>query len=211
MRGQQREDRADQRSQLIGIVIAFTITLSITLLVARRLVASIRRPLAALSSSARRLGSGDLAHRVELESFTEFNQVADSFNAMANAAAAESPGAHPPRVPRLAHRPSQPRAAVRPHRPCACAPRQHRRPSVARGPVRRHRRLQGDQRQPSSHSHGDEVLVEVGRRIGRRPASLRHVRAAGRRRVRRAARRPRRAGRGDAGRRADPARALEPC
>jgi diguanylate cyclase (GGDEF)-like protein len=55
----------------------------VALLVARRLVASIRRPLAALSTSAQRLGGGDLDHRVDLDSVSELNQVADSFNAMA--------------------------------------------------------------------------------------------------------------------------------
>ena len=40
------------------------------------------------------------------------------------------------------------------------------------------------------HSRGDEALVEVGRRLARRPAPLRHGRAPGRRRVRGAARGP---------------------
>jgi diguanylate cyclase (GGDEF)-like protein len=83
MRAEQRRDRTGQRSQLIWILLAFVTTLIVTLLVARRLVASIRRPLAALSISAQRLGGGDLAHRVDLDSFSELNQVADSFNTMA--------------------------------------------------------------------------------------------------------------------------------
>jgi diguanylate cyclase (GGDEF)-like protein len=83
MRAEARRDGTGQQSQRVWILIAFATTLIITLLVARRLVASIRRPLAALSTSAQRLGSGDLAHRVDLDSFSELNQVADSFNAMA--------------------------------------------------------------------------------------------------------------------------------
>ena len=78
-------DRSDQRTQLLGILLAFAVTLAVTLLIARWLIASVRRPLGSLRESARRLESGDLAHRAELDSFTEFNQVAEAFNAMAAA------------------------------------------------------------------------------------------------------------------------------
>jgi diguanylate cyclase (GGDEF)-like protein len=82
---QQIRGHAEQSQQLLGVIGAFALTLLITLFLARFFVASIRRPLRSLRSSARKLGSGDLSHRVELDSFTELNQVADAFNAMAEA------------------------------------------------------------------------------------------------------------------------------
>ena len=78
-------DRADQRTQLLGITLAFIATLMLTLLIARLFISSIRRPLRTLRTSAVKLGSGDLDHRAELDSFAEFNQVADAFNTMADA------------------------------------------------------------------------------------------------------------------------------
>ena len=78
-------DRADQRTQLLGITLAFIATLMLTLLIARLFISSIRRPLRTLRASAVKLGSGDLSHRAELDSFAEFNQVADAFNTMADA------------------------------------------------------------------------------------------------------------------------------
>ena len=78
-------DRSDQRRQLLRTLLAFTATLLITLLVARFFIGSIRRPLRTLRNSAFKLGSGDLDHRVELDSFDEFNEVADAFNAMSDA------------------------------------------------------------------------------------------------------------------------------
>jgi diguanylate cyclase (GGDEF)-like protein len=85
LRAQEATGRSDQRAHVLGILVAYAATLLITLLIARAFIASIRRPLRELRGGARRVGSGDLAHRVELDSFTEFNQVADSFNAMAEA------------------------------------------------------------------------------------------------------------------------------
>ena len=78
-------DRADQRRSCWASLLAFIATLMITLLVARLFISSIRRPLRTLRNSAFKLGSGDLGHRVELDSFAEFNQVADAFNTMADA------------------------------------------------------------------------------------------------------------------------------
>ena len=77
--------RSEQRDQLLAILTALIAALAITLLIARGFARSIRRPLRSLRGSARKLGSGDLDHRVELDSFTELNQVADAFNAMADA------------------------------------------------------------------------------------------------------------------------------
>jgi diguanylate cyclase (GGDEF)-like protein len=81
----ERSERADQRTQLLGITLAFVATLMLTLLIARLFISSIRRPLRTLRTSAVKLGSGDLSHRAELDSFAEFNQVADAFNTMADA------------------------------------------------------------------------------------------------------------------------------
>ena len=104
-------DRADQRTQVLGITLAFIATLMLTLLIARLFISSIRRPLRTLRASAVKLGSGDLSHRAELDSFAEFNQVADAFNTMADALRQSDHELQPPRVPRPAHRPRQPRAA----------------------------------------------------------------------------------------------------
>jgi nitrogen fixation/metabolism regulation signal transduction histidine kinase len=66
----------------LALAISFLLSLLIAILPAR-LRRAIARPLATLSASARRLGSGDLAHRVELRSFAEAEEVAESLNAMA--------------------------------------------------------------------------------------------------------------------------------
>ena len=77
--------RSEQRDQLVGVLATLAATLLLSLLIARSFGASIRRPLRSLRDSARRLGSGDLGHRVELDSFSELDQVADAFNSMADA------------------------------------------------------------------------------------------------------------------------------
>jgi diguanylate cyclase (GGDEF)-like protein len=81
----EQRERSGQRRSTLTLLIAFTLALVIAVLVARMLTISIRGPLSELRSSARRLGSGELGHRVELDSFTELNQVAEAFNQMAEA------------------------------------------------------------------------------------------------------------------------------
>jgi diguanylate cyclase (GGDEF)-like protein len=73
----------DQRNQGFALALSFLLSSLIAILLALRLRRAIARPLATLSASARRLGSGDLAHRVELRSFAEVEEVAGSLNAMA--------------------------------------------------------------------------------------------------------------------------------
>ncbi len=165
MREDQARDRAEQRAQLIGIVTAFAVTLLMALLVARRLVVSIRRPLAALSGSARHLGSGDLAHRVELDSFTELNQVADSFNAMATRLRQSR---H-----ELSHRAFHDSLTGLPNRALLFDRIAHalaRRGSTGDRPSIGVLFIDIDDfkavNDSLGHSHGDEVLIEIGRRIG---------------------------------------------
>jgi diguanylate cyclase (GGDEF)-like protein len=73
----------DQRTQGLALAISFLLSSGIAILLALRLRRAILGPLALLRASARRLGSGDLAHSVELDSFAELNEVAESLNAMA--------------------------------------------------------------------------------------------------------------------------------
>jgi diguanylate cyclase (GGDEF)-like protein len=165
MRSELRRDRSGQHTQLIGILIALTFTLIVALLVARRLVASIRRPLAALSGSARRLGSGDLAHRVELNSFSELDQVADSFNAMATRLRQSR---H-----ELSHRAFHDSLTSLPNRALLFDRIAH---ALARGGSTGDRPSIGvlfvdiddfkGINDSMGHSHGDDALVEIGRRIG---------------------------------------------
>jgi diguanylate cyclase (GGDEF)-like protein len=78
-----RGSAGDARVQTIALVVSFLISSGIAIAIALHLRAAIGRPLALLRASARRLGRGDLDHRVELNSFAEFAEVADSLNAMA--------------------------------------------------------------------------------------------------------------------------------
>jgi GGDEF domain-containing protein len=73
----------DQRMQGLALALSFLLSSLIAVGLALRLRRAIARPLATLSASARRLGSGDLAHRVELHAFAELHEVAESLNAMA--------------------------------------------------------------------------------------------------------------------------------
>ena len=77
--------RTEQREQLVLVLATLVATLLVTLLIAGALANTLRRPLRTLRDSARMLGSGDLDHRVELDSFAELDDVADAFNAMAAA------------------------------------------------------------------------------------------------------------------------------
>ena len=169
-------ERSDRRAQLLVTVLAFGVTLMITLMVARLFIASIRRPLRSLRGSALKLGSGDLTHRVELDSFAEFNAVADAFNAMSDALRKSDHELDLPRLPRPAHGPGQPGADVQPHHPRARAPRArgHRRP--ARRPRRLQVRQRGSRPQPRRRgARGDRPAPP------RRRAPLRHDRAPRRR------------------------------
>ena len=60
-------------------VVAIVLALLISLLVARKVL----RPLAVLSDGARRLGAGDLDHRIDMRTGDEFGEVAAEFNGMA--------------------------------------------------------------------------------------------------------------------------------
>ena len=165
MDAHEAQARAGQRAQLFGILLAFAITLVITLFVARRLVASIRRPLAELRSSARRLGSGDLGHRVELESFAEFNQVADSFNAMGERLRQSRD--------ELSHRAFHDSLTGLANRELLSDRIDH---ALERRSEGGHRPSIGvllidvddfkSVNDSMGHSRGDEVIVEIGRRIG---------------------------------------------
>ena len=78
------ESAGDQRIQALGLVISFLLSSTIAVALALHLRRAIGSPLARLRLSARRLGRGDLDHRVDLQSFAEFGEVADSLNAMAS-------------------------------------------------------------------------------------------------------------------------------
>jgi diguanylate cyclase (GGDEF)-like protein len=165
MRVEAHRDGTGQRSQLIWILVALATTLLVTVLVARRLVASIRRPLAALSTSARRLGGGDLAHRVELDSFSELDQVADSFNAMATRLLQSR---H-----ELSHRAFHDSLTGVPNRALLFDRIAHalaRRSDTGGCPSIAVLFIDLDDlkvvNDSLGHSRGDEVLIEVGRRIG---------------------------------------------
>jgi diguanylate cyclase (GGDEF)-like protein len=72
-----------QHTEGLVLALSFLLSSGIAVLLALRLRGSIVAPLVVLRDSARRLGSGDLAHRVELRSFAELDDVAESLNAMA--------------------------------------------------------------------------------------------------------------------------------
>ncbi|MEA2287735.1 MAG: hypothetical protein QOJ21_3778, partial [Solirubrobacteraceae bacterium] len=84
------ERRADQRvaadrrhKQLIALLIVIAASLALAVCVARWIRRSIARPLRQLRVAARRFGTGDLGDQVSLDGGGEFGQVADAFNGMA--------------------------------------------------------------------------------------------------------------------------------
>ena len=136
------------------------------------------------------------AHRAELDSFTEFNQVADAFNAMADALRQSDHELH--------HRAFHDPLTGLANRALLFDRIDHaldapRRTGSAIGVLF----IDVDDfktvNDSLGHSRGDEVLVEVGRRLRARPAPVRHGRAPRRRRVRDPARGPLRSPQGATG------------
>lgn len=75
---------ADQANQVVTIFAAlFILLLAIVIFLSWRLARIITRPVDALKAGAVALGSGDLAHRVDLKTGDEFEDLAVSFNTMA--------------------------------------------------------------------------------------------------------------------------------
>ncbi len=72
-----------ERRQLLALLALLVATSLGALLMARRLSASLQRPLRELRRAARRLGDGDLGHRVEVDGHDELRDVAAAFNRMA--------------------------------------------------------------------------------------------------------------------------------
>jgi diguanylate cyclase (GGDEF)-like protein len=78
------ESAGDHSLQALALVVSFLLSSAMAVALALHLRRAIGSPLGRLRLSARRLGRGDLDHRVELNSFAEFGEVADSLNAMAS-------------------------------------------------------------------------------------------------------------------------------
>lgn len=75
---------ADQANQVVTIfAVMFVLLLAIVIFLSWRLARIITRPVDALRAGAVALGSGDLAHRVDLKTGDEFEDLAVSFNTMA--------------------------------------------------------------------------------------------------------------------------------
>jgi len=71
---------AISRFLLWGSLVAVAIALVITFFLSRRILA----PVKALTSAARRLGSGDFSQRVQVKDRSELGELADTFNSMAS-------------------------------------------------------------------------------------------------------------------------------
>jgi diguanylate cyclase (GGDEF)-like protein len=69
---------------LLGLSVV-AVAVLVTALLAGRLSRSLVRPLEQLARAARKLGAGDLSHRVAIDSAAELNEVGGTFNAMAKA------------------------------------------------------------------------------------------------------------------------------
>lgn len=77
---QERFTTSVNRSLMLAIIAAGSVTLLLTLL----LSASILRPISALTSAARKMESGDLSQRVNVKAKDELGELANAFNAMAD-------------------------------------------------------------------------------------------------------------------------------
>jgi diguanylate cyclase (GGDEF)-like protein len=76
--------RLDRAQGVIALVALLT-SLGIAALLARRLAAAALRPIIRLTHAARAFGGGHLGHRVEITSSAELQEMADTFNSMAEA------------------------------------------------------------------------------------------------------------------------------
>ena len=186
--------RADQRDQLLNVLLAFGATLTAHAADRPpRSSVSIRRPLRSCAARRVQLGSGDLAHRASstrsLSSTRSPTPQRDG-----RRAAAERPRAEPPRVPRPAHRPRQPRAAVRPHRRTRSSAAAARRSACCSSSTSTTSRPSTN---ASATAAATRLLVEVARRLRgvlRPPTRSRASAATSSRSCSRTSRSPRRHG-----------------
>lgn len=79
------EERTDQlERQLTTLVLGVSLTaLAVSIAAGALLARALTRPIAALTSGARAIGEGDLAHRIEYDHKDEFSELADQFNVTA--------------------------------------------------------------------------------------------------------------------------------
>ncbi|MDP8911078.1 MAG: HAMP domain-containing protein, partial [Actinomycetota bacterium] len=85
MRSELAPSHRVERALAVALLAVFAFGLIFATVVARRLAASVLRPLASVQAAARRLGDGDLATRVEPErDDDELGALAFAFNAMAS-------------------------------------------------------------------------------------------------------------------------------
>jgi diguanylate cyclase (GGDEF)-like protein len=82
-RGEQSAAVDRRHTQLVVLLLVLAVSLALAVCVARWVRRSIARPLHQLRVAARRFGAGDLGDRVTLSGGEEFAQVADAFNGMA--------------------------------------------------------------------------------------------------------------------------------
>ena len=73
------------RAQAVIALVALLTSLGIAALLARRLAVTALRPINLLTHAARAFGSGHLGHRVEVTSSAELQEMAETFNGMAEA------------------------------------------------------------------------------------------------------------------------------
>ena len=73
------------RAQAFIALVALLTSLGIAAILARRLAAAALRPIYRLTQAARAFGSGHLGHRVAVDSSAELQEMADTFNGMAEA------------------------------------------------------------------------------------------------------------------------------
>ncbi|MDX6697250.1 MAG: hypothetical protein QOE65_647 [Solirubrobacteraceae bacterium] len=161
--------RADQRvaadrrhKQLIALLIVIAASLALAVWVARWIRRSIARPLRQLRVAARRFGAGDLGDHVSLDGGGEFGQVADAFNGMAaELLENQEQLVHQAFHDGLTELANRALLLDRAHHALARARRDGGRVSVLYLDLDDFKGINDS----LGHSSGDEVLVEVARRL----------------------------------------------